>query len=319
MSIITKEMLDNGKDKEPIEGEVLFKDYSFALTKNNKEYIQGSLQSGKMIPYKVWHNDIAFEKIKNSGIVNQVCKISGEFNDFNDTVSIIIKDIEVVPNADIGIFLESRYDGDKYLESLKHFCQQHLSVKGYTLMDAIFFGDADLIDRFKTEFAAMSHHDNCKAGLIAHTCKVLKITSCILATYKNLTIGDNGLPDQDKIDLVYIGALLHDIGKIDEMRYGVYVEGSFVTHRIIGLEYILKFKDLFLQNYSEMWFKYLEAIIMQHHNEYGEHCKTVYSYIVHLADDLESDLALIDQMIPDAPVTPVGKTIKPRNNRLNFI
>lgn len=320
MSIITKETVTSGKKGDPIDGIILFKKFEYAETKNGDLYLKGNLQNQENIPYKIWGNAPAFKVVEDNAqtIINTVCHIKGEVDFFNDIYSINIKEIEMLLNEDIAPYLESKYDGDRYLNSLEQFCLKHLSPKGFSIVNTIFFGDSALMDRFKTEFAAASHHDNCKSGLIAHTCKVLKLAACVLSTYSNLTADENGQPDPNKRDLIYIGALLHDIGKIDEMKYGVYIEGSFVTHRIIGLEFILKHKDLFVQNYDEMWFKHLEAIIMQHHNEFGEPCRTVYSYIVHLVDDLDSDLSLMDQDMPNAPMTPAGKTIKPRDKRLNF-
>ena len=318
MQMITKEMLENGKDEEVVEGAILIKDFGFQTTKNGNQYIAGNLQSGKVMGYKIWNNSPAFSKIGEEGLVNQVCSITGKFNEFNGVTSVIINNLEVL-NADISPFLESNYDGDKYLEALITFCEHQLSVKGMYVVNSIFFSDTELITRFKNEFAAMNHHDNCKSGLIAHTCKVLKLLNVVLSTYRNFISDENGALDPNNKDLLIIGALLHDIGKIEEMKYGVYIEDSFVTHRIIGLEFILKHKDLFVANYSEIWFKHLEAIIMQHHDEYGEHCKTVYSFIVHQLDEMDSMMSLIDQEIPGATMTPAGKTIKVHDRRLNLI
>lgn len=316
--IITKEKLDSGTNNETIEGIILLKDCSIQTAKTGSKYLSGNLQSQKTISFKIWGNSPAFEKCKDNLAVNQVCRINGTFNEYNGLLSIVINDVEFLPYEDPTPFMESKYDGEKLAEAIEVFCKNHLSEKGYILMDRIFFSDPVLMRRFSNEFAAMSHHDNCKSGLAAHTYKVLKLLGCVLTVYKNILQDDEGQPDPDKRDLLIIGALLHDIGKIQEMNFGVYTETSFVTHRIIGLEFILEHKHLFIKDYGEMWFKHLEAIIMQHHNEYGEHCKTVYSYVVHLVDNLDSILSLIDQEIPDAAITSVGKTINVRDKRLNL-
>lgn len=320
--IITEEMLKNGKDNDKISGSILVKDYQYKVSeKNQKKYIIGRVQSIGMMGYKIWSDSQAFEFFENNKITNQVCNITGKFSEFNGIVSLIIEEIELVPEAIPLDFIESKYDTEAFFNHLHDYCEKMISPKGMNILEEIFFNDEELMFRFKNEFAAKSHHDNCKSGLLAHTYKVMKLLGVVLSIYKNVSLDlETGITDKDKIDLMMIGALLHDIGKIEEMNYGVYIEGSFVTHRIIGLEYILKHKELFVNAYSEMWFKYLEAIIMQHHNMFGEHCKTVYSFLVHLVDDLDSKLTLLDQLIPDADPTPAGKTISVREmDTLNFM
>ena len=34
-------------------------------------------------------------------------------------------------------------------------------------------------ERFKIEFAAIAHHDACVSGLVAHTCKVVRVAQII--------------------------------------------------------------------------------------------------------------------------------------------
>lgn len=324
--IITKKEAMEHKKGDMIDGMILLKGFEYASTKNGDPYIKGFLQNKEdLIGFKIWKNSPAFDEVERDPqfFINTVCQITGEVDNYNDVLSINLKSILPLPMEDIAPYLGSRYDDpEKMLDSLHTSCSRSISVKGMSILDNIFFGNKELMDRFRVEFAASSHHDNCKSGLLAHTKKVMKHMSVFLSLYQNVIIDENGMIDHDKIDLLMIGALLHDIGKIDEMKYGVYIEGSFITHRIIGLEYVLKYREEFVAAYGEMWFKYLESIIMQHHNNYGEPCRTVYSFLVHLADDLDSKLTLLDQLIPDAEQGPAGKTIsmKDRNiERLNLM
>ena len=320
MEIITKEMLENGKNDMSINGVILVKDCSFQTTKNGNLYISGTLQSGKIMPYKMWGGTTAFASVSpEDPLSNAVCNIKGKFSEYNDMMSIIIDSFEVIPNADIAPFLESDYNAEPLLNSLVSLLKKNLTANGFELIERIFLSDEELMKRFINEFAAMSHHDNCRSGLAAHTLKVCRILCSLLPMYKNILSNENGEQDPQKKDLLLIGALLHDIGKTVEMYYGVYTKESFVTHRIIGLEFLLKHKDEFLLYYNEEWFRHLEAIMSQHHDDYGEPCKTVYSFIIHQVDELDSMLTLVNQLIPEAAITPAGKTIKAHERRLNFM
>jgi 3'-5' exoribonuclease len=105
---------------------------------------------------------------------------------------------------------------------------------------------------------------------------------------------------QDFKDLLIIGALVHDIGKVDEMEYGVYKDCSIITHRILGLKYVEAEAEMIKAQYSEQWLHELEAIIVQHHDEFDDKARTVGAYVVHQADILDSRLTLLQQSVSHA-------------------
>jgi hypothetical protein len=52
--------------------------------------------------------------------------------------------------------------------------------------------------------------------------------------------------------------------------------------------------------YSEHWLHELEAIIVQHHDEFDDKARTVGAYVVHQADILDSRLTLLQQSVSHA-------------------
>ena len=87
-----------------------------------------------------------------------------------------------------------------------------------------------------------------------------------------------------------IGIALHDIGKIFEMHDGIYQPMSFITHRGLGHEYIMTFKDLISSTYDKGFYYMICSVILQHHGEYGENPKSLCAMIVHKIDDMEASL-----------------------------
>lgn len=294
MEMITKEQLQQMTAGQQISGIILVKDYTIQLTKTGKEYIVGNLQSGIDVPFKAWGNSSAFPKFKGEAYENVPSYIVGNVDGYGGTNSIIIESIQAVEGYTPDQFFPIRYDIDAYWDALKGQIAKRVSDKGQVICNNILFDNEDLSKRFKNEFAAMSHHDNCKGGLLAHTYKVLNNIANIVTMYQGITVRDGNV-SQDFIDLLYIGALLHDVGKTVEMNFGVYQPKSIVTHNYLGLEFITPYKELIEQTYDELWYYNLVSILLQHHGDFEAPCRTVAAFIVHKADEFDSTLTLLSQ------------------------
>lgn len=306
MDIIAQSTLKSGKGGQPINGVILVKGYSIKLTRNGKEYIEGQLQSGSIIPFKAWGQSAAFSALKNNDFSNCPSMISGSFDDYQGNLSITVDTINAVDGLIPSQFLEVKYSKDAYIKATQDLIKTSVTPKGYSLVDKILFSDAELMDRFAEEFAAMTHHDNCKSGLIVHTYKVLCLLSWVIQTYPMLLVDESGQKSDDRKDLLVIGALLHDIGKTMEMNYGIYQPNSAISHRILGLDILYKYRQDIESAYDEKWFRDLQSIIVEHHGEFGDPCKTVVAYIVHKVDMFDSVMTGLAQTMETQMVTDIS-------------
>lgn len=311
ISVITEQMLRSGKDGETCYGILLLKSYTRKLTKNDKPYFEGKIQSGSAIlPIKVWNGSAAFSKMDSEDYTNMVCMITGEYNQYQGNISVVISDIAAVSGYTPEQFYEVKYNKVAYKDALIKLCEQYVSEKGMALLNKMLFQNEDVIERFCSEFAASGHHDNCLSGLLVHTYKVSWLMSWMLATYPEICLKEDGSKDADKRDLYMIGAVMHDIGKIDEMHYGVYQPESAVSHRIIGLDYLYQFRADIEEAYSSAWFRNFQSIIVEHHGEFADPCRTVFAYAVHNADMLDSCMTLLAQTITEATKSGVSDSVK---------
>ena len=284
---------------QSISGVLLLRDAQVAKTKTQSDYVTGSMLGGEAINFKAWGNSAAFKTLTSNDYTGKPIVFMGKIDDYGGTISIIVESVEL-PKEEYNVadFLEEKYDAEKYFNALRTQACNHLSAKGFTMLDLILFSNEKLCDEFKIAFAAKNHHDNCKGGLLAHTYKVFSLMSYTLNTYKQI-VGD----DQDIKDLLYIGSILHDIGKVWEMNLGAYTEQSIVTHRYLGMEYIAKYKEQLVKEYSEMWYYNLVSILLQHHDEWGEPCKTIYAKLVNLVDDMDAKLTSINEAMQEGSNT----------------
>ena len=282
-----------------VSGVILVSDYSIALTKNGKEYVTGNLLSGIKVPFKAWGSSTAFRKLKSEEYSNTPILVTGTVDNYNGNGSITVDDVVAVSEYTPDQFLEQRYNVDAYYDAMINLVKSNVSDKAWGIVDKIFTNE-EIKKSFKTEFAATSYHDNCKGGLLAHTYKCLSLLNWTLTMYKQLTCvpTENGLElSQDRKDLLFLGTMFHDLGKIREMNLGVYQNCSKVTHRFLGIEYLAQLKEMIVTSYSEEWYYDLVSILLQHHGEYGDPCKTLVSYIVSKVDLFESQMTLIPQLL----------------------
>lgn len=288
MKKITKEYL-NGEhyNGESFEGYVLIKGVTRSLTKTMKPYFSGTLTAEVDIPYKVWDSVTAFATLEKNNLENKVGYVTGTWNEYQGQFSIQVQSIveDVDGQFSIADFLPVVYNADVYWDTLKDMSGKFLSPEAMNIANVALFENEEVAKLFRIEFAAKSHHDNCPSGLLAHTYKVCYLMQTCVAIY-------GGIVDKN---LLYLGALLHDIGKIREMNYGAYQPCSKVTHRFLGIEMLPK--DLIVQTYGEDWYYELVSIMLQHHGEWGDPCKTVSARIVNIVDEMEAKMQLLKQKV----------------------
>ena len=297
MDIIRPEELEQLVNGQTMDGIVLIANYAVKVSKNGSEFIDGKIQSGETVPFRVWSDRRAFGKLKDNNLANHVCTIHGMVQEYQGSYSVIIDDLQEEEGYTIGQFMPDPYDTEEWFLALQENSRQLLSEKGRDALDRVLYQNVELVTRLKEEFAAMNHHDNCKGGLLAHTVKMVDFLPTIINNYPSLFSEADGEISSDKKDLLVIGCILHDIGKTREMNYGVYQPGSFVSHRYFGAEMLEEHKGYLVSQYDEEWFYHLIAILLQHHGEYADPCRDVYALIVHKIDDIESSLTNLSQEI----------------------
>lgn len=290
--ILKVEKLKDLGDNTPVRGLILIKDYKRRQTKKGGYYLDGISEQVGSLPFKVWSNSNAFDKMLDSDYTGEIVYISGQTNLYGGTLSLTIDDIASADMTGSGIeeddFFFSKYNGDALLKSLVVKMKKSVSEDTFKVFEMIL---TPIMDRFKREFAAKGHHDNCKSGLVAHTYKVLTLAKMI-ELYPEI------LRFEGDMDLLYLGCAIHDIGKVLEYTNGVVVgTGMIVSHHTLGVEMLFGLKDKIIEIKGEEFYYRLCAIIEQHHGEYEESPRTIEAYIIHKIDCFESQMQYLNQCL----------------------
>lgn len=293
MKILKKEDIIKGSPL--IQGYCLVGSYSEQPTKNGSTYLNGVLHADGEVPFKVWRGS-AFEQIKQGGYENEVCEIRGKRNEWNGQVSVIVEGISPPLTeeqlSELGLskssFMCCRYDTVRLLKNLYDGVKKLVSEEAYDVFEYVM--NKLPVERFITEFAAVYHHDNCVGGLLAHTWKVVKLAS-VLKLYPELY-------DRVDTDVLFVGAALHDIGKVVEYSNGTMSEmGKLLDHSTHGIIMLHLAQEYIEEQKGRDFYKRLLSVVAQHHGEYGARPRTLEAFLVHKFDMLDSELTSLNETV----------------------
>ena len=150
-----------------------------------------------------------------------------------------------------------------------------------------FLDDPDIAEGLRHAPAAKGIHHAYKGGLADHILSVMKLAQRIADHY----------PMADR-DLLLAGALLHDIGKVQELSYEKNFEytdeGQLVGHLVMTAQKIRE-KASRLPNFPRLLEQHITHLVLAHHGhlEFGSPKLpvTLEAFIVHMIDLLDSRVA----------------------------
>ncbi len=142
----------------------------------------------------------------------------------------------------------------------------------------------EVMERFRRWPAAMRNHGAVIGGLLEHTVNVASIAQLIAHLYPC------------NHDLVVTGALLHDIGKLEELEEqvgaGYTALGRMIGHIVLGAQYVQAQAQQIEELDETTTHDVLHIILAHHSREFGSPVNpaTIEALIVHKADAMEAQL-----------------------------
>lgn len=275
--------------KADIEGAFLVKFLSVQTDKRGKEYLNLILmdRSGE-VEARIWEDASAIaSRIQAKDIV----RVSGRVNLYQGRKQLLVNAIEKAAEnlyprerfVPASCFSLERMFADlmTIVESLEDPFAQQLAKAVLT--------DPKVKPRFIEAPAAKSVHHAYAGGLLEHVLSVCRILSFLGLHYR--AYYGKAL----NRDLLILGAIFHDIGKIEELDWERGTEyshsGRLIGHLVQGCELLDRFADQ-IPNFPDDLRLLLKHQILAHHGklEYGSPKlpATMEALIVHYIDDLDS-------------------------------
>jgi 3'-5' exoribonuclease len=274
----------NIKDGEGVEDIFLVKGKQQLVRKDGKPYLMLRLcdRTGT-IDCKVWDN---VEEFSGRFTIDDFVMIKGAVNSYQGTKEINIKAIEKIVDdmVELKDFVAvSEYDFDA-LEKRLYTVITNLRNPYLQRLLILFYEDKEFMALFKIAPAAKDIHHAFLGGLLEHSLEIVDLCKDIKNRYAEIDL-----------DLLVTGAILHDIGKVRELKYKRSLdytdEGRLIGHIVIGIEMVDE-KIRLIEDFPAKLAMLVRHIILSHQGTYEwgspKMPQTLEAIILHNLDDLSA-------------------------------
>lgn len=274
----------NIKDGDRIEDIFLVKGKQQLIRKDGKPYLMLRLcdRTGT-IDCKVWDN---VEEFSGRFTIDDFVMIKGAVNSYQGTKEINIKAIEKIVDdiVELKDFVAvSEYDFDA-LEKRLYTVITNLRNPYLQRLLILFYEDKEFMALFKIAPAAKDIHHAFWGGLLEHSLEIVDLCKDIKNRYAEIDL-----------DLLVTGAILHDIGKVRELKYKRSLdytdEGRLIGHIVIGVEMVDE-KIRLIGDFPAKLAMLVRHIILSHQGTYEwgspKMPQTLEAIILHNLDDLSA-------------------------------
>lgn len=238
------------------------------------------------IEAKMWEK---FEDLAATFERDDFVKVQGRVEAYRGKPQVIIDRIRPVQSSEVDLadfFPHTTEDVEALHAELRSYATQFANPWLRRLVESV-LDDADLAAKFKRAPAAKSMHHAWLGGLIEHVASLARLCRIVAAHY----------PDTN-LDLLLTGAILHDIGKTEELSYerslGYTDPGQLLGHIVQGLA-ILRRKMDAIENFPPALRVLVEHMIISHHGRYEFGSPKLPAFreavLLNFLDDLDSKMA----------------------------
>lgn len=296
---MTKVFISDIRNRSVVDSVFLVKEKISSLARNGKPYLTLHLmdKTGE-IEARVWENvesiGALFEKDDFIAVRSKATVYLGK-------MQLIVSELAKVPDREIHLadFLPEGERGTaEMLAELAALVESCRDDDLRRLLRA-FFDDPAFLELYGKAPAAKGMHHVYLGGLLEHSLAVARLVDAIAPLYPSINR-----------DLLLVGALLHDVGKVREMTYlrsfDYTDEGKLLGHITIGVE-MLNERLAGLDGFPVETAMLLKHMILSHHGQYEfgspKRPKTVESTVLNYLDDLDSKINGIRTHIRKEPVS----------------
>ncbi|HIE07373.1 MAG TPA: HD domain-containing protein [Desulfarculaceae bacterium] len=298
MTISTIKLADL-KANQKIEMQLLIRRKNLAQSRNGKEYLNLKLgDSSAEISAFLWDDAAPADAALKEG---DCVHIKGRSQVFNGKLQLTLNFIELWQGPiDPRNFLPQT---DKHIPTMQRDLLQIVAdihdpwLK--RLAQAFFVKDQKFVEDFALAPAAKAMHHAWLGGLLEHTLSVARLALQVTPLYPQINA-----------DLVLIGALLHDIGKVRELVYARNLDystaGRLLGHVMIGVQMIQE-KAKTIKDFPESTLMLVEHLILSHHGEYEygspKRPKTLEAILLNFIDDIDAKIVAVSTHLETGKAT----------------
>ncbi len=217
-----------------------------------------------------------------------VVRVLGTVTSFRGRRRISVDRLEIEHGADPADLVASGLrDTDELLGFLESLIEEVHHPGLRAVLDRV-FGDAAFMERFSRCPAAQTHHHAYVGGLLEHTVSVAAMCQAVGQGY-----------DAIDADLLLAAALLHDVGKVDELSFETAIEytdeGRLIGHVVLGERRVATATAGLESVLPRTVALRLSHVLLSHHGEleWGSPKRpcTLEALVLHHVDNLDAKIA----------------------------
>ena len=244
----------------------------------------------------MWDN---FQDIVDSLEVNDFVNVKGSVSIYNNRLQIILHRIKKLTEEEVDpadYLPSSQQDPEAMFHRLEEVVSSVKNSYLRRLLEQI-FSDSEIVRKFKLAPAAKGLHHVYLGGLLEHTLSVIDLCQMVCQHYQDLNR-----------DLLIAGAVLHDLGKIDELSYSRSFnytdQGRLLGHILMECQTVEKEIDKIEGFPAELRLQLLH-LLASHHGTYEfgspRRPKTLEALVLHYLDDMDAKVESMQQSISGHP------------------
>lgn len=281
------------KEGERLDDLFLVKSAKLGETRAGKPYLVLTVmdKSGE-VSGPIWDN---VEVFQNICVPAEVIRLVGLVQSYREKPQLKIEAVHKVLPEDIdqSLFFPTSPQNLGEMADELHTLIQGLGNHFLKKLLGYFFKKSELWEKFQEAPAAKAIHHGYVGGLLEHSLSVAKISDFLAGHF----------PGVDR-SLLIAGALLHDIGKLEELTVvggliDYTVQGRLKGHLVIGSEMVAASAGK-IRDFPPSLLEQLQHLILSHHGrqEFGSPTvpMTVEALILSFVDDLDAKMNITEQL-----------------------
>ncbi|MBT8378923.1 MAG: HD domain-containing protein [Ignavibacteria bacterium] len=269
---------------DPVDHFLLVRRIELRSTRTGSHYLSLELgdKSGAFSA-NVWDN---FKELAKGGEVGDVVQVKGVVEEFQNSPQIRVSAIRLSKKSDNvspqDFLSKSVRNLNEMNDELTNRIKKIVQPQLRTLLENIFTGEE--LNKFTQAPAGKSWHHGYLHGLLEHTLEIIKICDLMCDIHTDLNR-----------DLLITGAMLHDFGKTEELKYDSAFEytndGKLIGHIVMAVV-IVKDEIKSIPDFPKELERNLIHLILSHQGklEYASPVvpKTVEAIVLYQADELSA-------------------------------
>jgi len=249
-------------------------------------------RSGRMSG-KIWEQ---VEEFQNVLEVGKIVKLQGTVTTYQDQKEITIERLRLIKPEDPVDRSRLIPSSERSVEEMRRHLRRLVeSVEHADLRSFLrrFFDDPDISERYFTAPAGKLWHHAYLGGLAEHSLTLAEILLNMTEFY----------PEANK-DLLIAGALLHDIGKLEEYSWLVTIDftdkGRLIGHIVLGQQILEEHRKKDATVPEELWNQVIHLVLShQGTKEHGSPVlpMTLEAILLYAADEMDSKANAFNRII----------------------